>query len=150
MTKIITVLGIHIVQNASRNSACILKCICSYTIQPFSDQGMLWTDQCKQLVDHFCQSYCNFVISHYNIIATSLPIYHYHHYATSISPSSISPSSYRRRIDSTCMRKVEHCASCLPWLSIVGYSLSCNEVSAELQYEQRFPGKDEESIIHYL
>ena len=39
------------------------------------------------------------------------------------------------------MRKLEHCASCLPQSSIMGYSLCCNKASTELQYKLRFPGK---------
>ena len=48
------------------------------------------------------------------------------------------------------MRKLEHCASCLPQSSIVGYSLCCNEASTELQYKLRFPGKEEESTYRTL
>ena len=59
-------------------------------------------------------------------------------------------SLYRQRIESTRMRKLEHCASCLPQTSIVGYSLCCNEASTELQYKLRFPGKEEESIVRYV
>ena len=39
------------------------------------------------------------------------------------------------------MHKLEHCASCLPQSSIVGYSLCYNEASTDLQYKLRFPGK---------
>ena len=35
-------------------------------------------------------------------------------------------------------------------VSIVGCILFYNKASTELQYEQHFPGKEEESSIHYV
>ena len=41
------------------------------------------------------------------------------------------------------MCKLEHYASCLLWLLIVGYSLFFNKASLEMQYEWYFPGEKE-------
>ena len=38
-------------------------------------------------------------------------------------------NSLKDQLDSTCMRKLEHCTLCLPQLLIVGYSLCCEEAN---------------------
>ena len=47
------------------------------------------------------------------------------------------------------MLKLEYDALCLPWLLIVGYVLSCNEVSTESHCKQQF-SREEDSNVCYI